>query len=94
MALKRTKKRNKLTPDADLAVLAYALHVAARHISKTLCEVNIPSAYRAKLGRKAQSLTIEAQSLSDHLRIPQQSLFISKDSTEKVCEQFILSCLA
>ena len=87
MTTKRTKKRNKLTPDSDIAILAYALHVVARPISKTLCEVNIPSAYRAKLGRKAQSLIIEAQSLSDHLRVPQQSLFISKDSTEKVCEQ-------
>ena len=87
MTTKRTKKRNKLTPDSDLAILAYALHVAARHISKTLCEVNIPSAYRARLGRKAQSLTIEAQSLCEHLKVPQQNLFISKDSTEKVCEQ-------
>ena len=87
MTTKRTKKRNKLTPDVDLAALAYALHIAARHISKTLCEVNIPSAYRARLGRKAQSLMIEAQSLGDHLHVPQQNLFISKDATEKVCEQ-------
>ena len=87
MAIKRTKKRNKLTPDTDLAVLAYALHVAARHISRTLCEVNIPSAYRARLGRKVQSLIIEAQSLGEHLNQPQQNLFISKDSTEKFCVQ-------
>ena len=85
MITKRTKKRNKLTPDSDLAILAYALHVAARHISKTLCEVNIPSAYRAKHGRKAQSLIIEAQTLCEHLNPPQRNLFISKDSTEKFC---------
>jgi len=87
MTTKRTKKRNKLTPDTDLAVLAYALHVAARHLSKTLCEINIPSAYRARLGRKAQSLIIEAQSLGDHLHVAQKNIFISKDVTEKICEQ-------
>lgn len=84
---KRTKKRNKLTTNAELAELAYVLHVGAARLRLTLTEINIPASYREKLGRRVQDWISQAQLLSDELAPPNEKAFISKESTELVCEQ-------
>ena len=85
--LKRTKKRNKLTQNIEIAELAYILHLGAAKLRGTLMEINIPAAYREKLGRRAQDWVIQAQSLGSELLPANEAAFTTKESTEKLCEQ-------
>lgn len=85
--LKRTKKRNKLTQNAELAELAYVLHLGAAKLRTTLMEINIPAAYREKLGRRIYDWVNQAQLLGLELTPPNESAFISKETAEAECER-------
>lgn len=87
MITKRTKKRNKLTTNQELAELAYILHLSATRLRATVTEINIPAAFRAKLDRRIQDWVKIAQSLGDELNGPNSDAFLNKESTEKICEQ-------
>jgi hypothetical protein len=84
---KRTKKRNKLTQNAELAELAYVLHLGAARLRMTLMEINIPAAYREKLGRRIYDWVNQAQMLGLELNPPNETVFMSRESTEEHCEK-------
>lgn len=84
---KRTKKRNKLTTDAEIAHLAYALHLTANRLRLTISEINIPAAYRLQIARHVQWMISQAQSLGDELNAPQPNAFRNKESSERIAEQ-------
>lgn len=87
MIQKRTKKRNKLTTNAEIAELAYALHIAANRLRLTISMINIPSAYRIQISRHVQWMINQAQSLGNELQGKNPQAFLSKESTERICEQ-------
>ena len=84
---KRTKKRNKLTQNAELAELAFQLHQGAARLRRTLMEINIPAAYREKLNRRVFDWVNQAQLLGLELTPPKESAFMSKETTEAECER-------
>ena len=84
---KRTKKRNKLTTNAEIAQLAYALHVAANRLRLTISEINIPAAYRWQIARHVHWMISQAQSLGIELNAPQPDAFRTKESSEGIAEQ-------
>ena len=84
---KRTKKRNKLTQNAELAELAFQLHQGAARLRRTLMEINIPAAYREKLGRRIFDWVNQAQLLGAELSPPNKEAFLSIDTTETECEK-------
>jgi len=85
--LKRTKKRNKLTQNTEIAELAYALHLGASRLRMTLMEINIPAAYREKLSRRIYDWVNQAQLLGLELAPPNEQAFLSKETTEAECER-------
>lgn len=87
MPNRRTKKRNLLTTNLELAELAYALHVCAYRLRATITEVNIPSSYRIQISRHVQWMTAQARSLGRELNAPNELAFATKESTEKIGEQ-------
>ena len=87
MMQKRTKKRNKLTTNAEVAELAYALHVAANRLRLTISMINIPAAYRIQIARHVQWMINQAQLLGNELQAKNPQAFMSKESTERICEQ-------
>jgi hypothetical protein len=84
---KRTKKRNKLTTNAEIAELAYALHLSANRLRLTISEINIPAAYRLQIARHVQWMISQAQSLGEELNAPQPNAFRTKESSERIAEQ-------
>jgi hypothetical protein len=84
---KRTKKRNKLTTNAEIAELAYALHLSANRLRLTISEINIPAAYRMQIARHVQWMISQAQSLGEELNAPQPNAFRTKESSERIAEQ-------
>jgi hypothetical protein len=86
MANKRSKKRNKLTQDSELAELAYRLHVNASRLSQTATHINIPAEFRMQLLRRVQSYINLARSLGGELDQPNEDAFITKESTERIAE--------
>lgn len=84
---KRTKKRNKLTQNAELAELAYQLHQGATRLRRTLMEINIPAAYREKLGRRIFDWVNQAQLLGAELIPPKEAAFLTLETTEAECER-------
>jgi hypothetical protein len=84
---KRTKKRNKLTQNAELAELAYVLHLGAAKLRRTLMEINIPAAYREKLSRRIFDWVNQAQLLGLELTVPNEDAFMTMESTETKCEK-------
>jgi hypothetical protein len=85
--LKRTKKRNKLTQNDELAELAYILHLGAAKLRKTVMEINITAAYREKLGRRIYDWVNQAQLLGSELNPPKEEAFLTLESTELECER-------
>jgi len=85
--LKRTKKRNKLTQNTEIAELAYALHLGASRLRMTLMEINIPAAYHKKLSRRIYDWVNQAQLLGLELAPPNEQAFLSKETTEAECER-------
>ncbi len=83
----RTKKRNKLTQNAELAELAFQLHQGAARLRRTLMEINIPAAYREKLGRRIFDWVNQAQLLGTELSPPNEDAFLSIETTEMECEK-------
>ena len=84
---KRSKKRNKLTTNAEIAELAYALHLAANRLRLTISEINIPEAYRLQIARHVHWMINQAQSLGDELNAPMPDAFRTKESSERIAEQ-------
>lgn len=87
MQQKRTKKRNRLTTNAEIAELAYILHISANRLRTTISEINIPAAYRLQIARHVHWMINQAKSLGKELDAPQPNVFLTKDSTEKIAEQ-------
>ena len=87
MPNKRTKKRNLLTTNLELAELAYVLHIVANRLRTTITEINIPSAYRIQINRHIQWMLGQARSLGTELTSPNEKAFVTKESTEKIGEQ-------
>lgn len=83
----RSKKRNILTTNAELAELAYAMHVCSNRIKQTVTEINIAAAYRIQIDRHVRWLTHQARSLGKELNPPNELAFKSKESTEQIAEQ-------
>ena len=83
---KRTKKRNKLTTNAEIAELAYVLHISANRLRLTISQINLPAAYRLQITRHVHWMIGQAKSLGDELIAPQPNAFLTKDSTEKIAE--------
>ena len=84
---KRSKKRNKLTTNAENAELAYALHLAANRLRLTISVINIPAAYRLQIARHVQWMINQAQSSGEELNAPQPNAFRTKESSERIAEQ-------
>ena len=84
---KRTKKRNKLTQNSEIAELAYILHLGASKLRKTIMEINIPAAYRVKLSRRIFDWSNQARSLGLELSPPNEAAFLTLQSTEFECER-------
>ena len=84
---KRTKKRNKLTQNAELAELAFQLHQGAARLRRTLMEINIPAAYREKLNRRVFDWVKQAQLLGAELNPSNEDAFLSIETTETQCEK-------
>lgn len=87
MIQKRTKKRNKLTTNAEIAELAYALHISANRLRLTISQINLPAAYRMQIARHVQWMLNQAKSLGEELSTPQPNAFFTKEATERICEQ-------
>ena len=84
---KRTKKRNKLTTNSEIAELAYSLHLAANRLRLTISIINIPSAYCNQISRHVQWMINQAQSLGNASQAKNPQAFLSRESTERICEQ-------
>lgn len=87
MEKRRSKKRNYLTNNAELAELAYILHLVARRLRETIAAINITAAYRIQIERHARWMEMQAQSLGQELDAPNPTAFTSKESAELICEQ-------
>lgn len=87
MIQKRTKKRNKLTTNAEIAQLAYSLHISANRLRLTISQINMPAAYRLQIARHVQWMLNQAKSLGEELSAPQPNAFLTKEATERICEQ-------
>ena len=87
MAKRRSKKRNYLTMDVELAELAYVLHGNANRLRGTATNINITAAFRMQLLRMEQRMAKIARSLGDELDQPNQDAFATKESAERIGEQ-------
>jgi hypothetical protein len=87
MAKRRSKKRNYLTMDVELAELAYVLHGNASRLRATVTHINITAAFRMQLLRMEQRMAKLARSLGIELEEPSQEAFVTKESAERVGEQ-------
>lgn len=86
MEKKRSKKRNYLTNDKDLAELAYVLHVNADQLTLTATGINIPAEFRMRLLRQVQAARKLARSLGLELDKSDEDVFESKKSTEQFAD--------
>lgn len=86
MEKRRSKKRNYLTNDKDLAELAYVLHVNADRLTTTATAINVPAEFRMRLLRQVQAARKLARSLSAELDKENDGVFETKKSTEQYCE--------
>ena len=84
MAKRRSKKRNYLTMDVELAELAYVLHGNANRLRATTTHINVTAAFRMQLLRMEQRMAKIARSLGVELDQPNQDAFATKESTEKI----------
>lgn len=84
---KRSKKRNRLTTNAELAELAYAFHISANRLRLTASGVNITAAYRLQIARHVHWLINQAKSLAKEMTGNNLEAFNTKESTERICEQ-------
>jgi hypothetical protein len=87
MIKRRSKKRNYLTQDIELAELAYVLHGNANRLRVTATQINITAAFRMQLLRLDQRMSAMAKSLGIELSQPNSEAFISKESTERLGDQ-------
>jgi hypothetical protein len=83
---KRTKKRNKLTTNAEIAELAYVLYISANRLRLTISQINLPAAYRMQITRHVHWMIGQAKSLGNELSSPQPNAFLTKESTERIAE--------
>ena len=84
----RSKKKNLLTKDVEIAELAYRLHLNASRLRETVTHINIPAAFRVQLLRRAQSDMKLAKSLGVELYMPNEEAFLDKDAAERTAEGF------
>ncbi len=84
---KRSKKRNKLTTNRELARLAYDFHLLGNRLRTTISEVNITAAYRVQIARHVQWMLNQAKSLGNELEAKNPNAFLTKESTERIAEQ-------
>ena len=82
----RSKKKNLLTKDVEIAELAYRLHFNASRLRETVTHINIPAAFRVQLLRRIQSDMDLAKSLGVELSAPNEEAFLDKDTAEKTAE--------
>lgn len=87
MAKRRSKKRNYLTMDVELAELAYVLHGNASRLRNTATHINISAEFRMQLLRLDQRMVKVARSLGIELDEPNKDAFLTKESAEKIGEQ-------
>jgi len=87
MMQKRSKKRNKLTTNKELARLAYDLHLLGNRLRLTISEINITAAYRIQIARHVQWMINQAKSLGNELQAKNPTAFLTKESTERIAEQ-------
>jgi len=87
MIKRRSKKRNYLTQDIELAELAYVLHGNANRLRATATQINITAAFRMQLLRLEQRMAAMARSLGAELAQPNPVAFVSKESTERLGDQ-------
>jgi hypothetical protein len=87
MTKRRSKKRNYLTMDIELAELAYVLHGNANRLRSTATHINITAAFRMQLLRMEQRMVELARSLGIELDQPDQDAFLTKDCAERAGDQ-------
>ena len=90
MTQRRSKKRNYLTMDVELAELAYVLHGNANRLRGTATHINITAAFRMQLLMMEQRMVKIARSLGVELDQPNQEAFLTKESTERIGDQLDL----
>jgi integrase len=83
---RRSKRRNFLTTDSEIAELAYACHINAKRLQLTATAINITAAFRMELLRLAQRHINVAIKLGYELDTPDPEVFITKESAEKFAE--------
>ena len=84
MAKRRSKKRNYLTMDVELAELAYVLHGNANRLRATATHINITAAFRMQLLRMEQRMVKLSRSLGVELDEPKGSKEPPPDIFEKM----------
>lgn len=87
MTKRRSKKRNYLTMDLELAELAYVLHGNANRLRATATHINITAAFRMQLLRMEQRMAKLARSLGVELEMPNQDVFATKEGAERLGEK-------
>ena len=87
MSKRRSKKRNYLTMDVELAELAYVLHANANRLRATATHINITAAFRMQLLRIEQRMANIAKSLGAELDQPDRDAFLSKEAAERTGDQ-------
>ena len=83
---RRSKKKNLLTQDKELAELAYRLHINAFKLRETVTHVNITAAFRVQLLRRIQSDMNLARSLGKELSKPNEDAFLTLEIAEETAE--------
>lgn len=84
---RRSKKRNFLTTDGEIAELAYVCHMNAKRLQQTATAINITAAFRMELLRLAHRHINLAIKLGLELDMPDPEVFISEESTERLAEK-------
>ena len=75
-----------MTTNAEIAELAYVLHISASRLRLTISQINLPAAYRLQITRHVHWMIGQAKSLGDELIAPQPNAFLTKESTERIAE--------
>lgn len=82
----RSKRKNLLTQDKEIAEIAYRLHLNASRLRETITHINIPAAFRVQLMRRVQSDINLAKSLGKELTRPDENAFQTLEISEKTAE--------
>ena len=77
-----------MTTNKEITRLAYDFYLLGNRLRTTISEVNITAAYRVQIARHVQWMLNQAKSLGNELEAKNPNAFLTKESTERIAEQF------